>query len=280
MTNEAKLYKNFMKEYVETPVKKKISQNDFFKKDYINSLRIEKSFEILGQEIQIVVIPRGLRVSEWGFDGGMMAQPWFQKGDASRVLVHEEFMDFVKENPELQELNLQMISHEIGHMISMSDNFTSEFDGTNRDNIDPREIANLEAWIQRTGIGDLDTAHGATISGVLEKCKSNMDANIVLYLDLREILANYMAARFIGYHKKQEILFTVLQETVLDCSKVAILSMSDEVCQLLDISKDVFENDDLFEGVSSILVETHRKKMDNYISWISLESKKAPVMNF
>ena len=278
MRKESKKYVEFIRAYMGEKKVKAMGQKEFFNKDFIKSFKIEKSLEVLGHEVQIVIIPRGVRVAEMGFDGGMLAQPWFYKNDVSRVLVHEEFKDFIVANPELEELNIQMLSHEIGHLISMSNNFENEFDDTEigDDGVDPREIANIEAWIKRTNIGDLKVADGLTFNNMLDVCKDDVIANANTYIDLRESLAHYMAARFMAFHNKQEIFFTVMGETIDECSRAIFRSMNEATCALLGMARSYIEDDEKWETIKPVIQESFKEKVDAYRSWISNGERNAP----
>lgn len=276
MRKESQKYVEFIRAYMNEKTQS-MSQKEFFNKDFIRSFKVEKSLEILGHEVQIVIIPRGIRIAEMGFDGGMLAQPWFDKNDAARVLVHEELKDFIVANPELEEFNLQMLSHEIGHLISLSNNFENEFDDTEIENgVDPREIVNIEAWIKSTNIGDLEVAEGATFNEVLSICKNDVVANANTYLELREALAHYMAARFISFHNKQEILFTVMDETIDVSTRAIFRSMNEATCALLGMSISYIEDDEKWETIKPMVQESFKEKANAYRSWISNGERNAP----
>lgn len=266
---ESKLYAKFAEEFCSVKEITISSIKDCFDKEFVKTLRVEESFELYGQEIHIVVLPRGLRLIEFQFGGGGMAQPWFLKNDVSRVFVHQELLDFVEANPKIKDsIYKELINHEVGHLVSLSNYFKDEFDTMESSFIDRREFENLKKYIDSEGIRNLEI-DGESFDTIIKCCDEDLNANFRFYYDLRENVANYYAAQCLKKEgKKKSVFFTVMQETAGLLAKLLIQGMDENSAFSLGILKNTLD-DETLELLELSTLEIMKPRCETYQSWIN-----------
>lgn len=253
-----------------------IPLKDFFKRENIISFEIKSFREINGKTIELVEIPLGIRLKELTVGGGMLSQPWFRKDDTSRVFIHKEMYDWANESKENQELFDQMVEHEIGHLVSMSNNFSTEFDSiTNNDEIDEREIYNIRKWIFGNNIQDvkfLGSTLGKTIDYIIDGLKGvDIFGHYALqYISFREHCANFYLANTIKNKNWKPVLFEELFQNaaalgILVSKGIETLGESGLLNEGLNLVKTATGEE--LDELKAMIVEERTPLFNQYFEW-------------
>lgn len=169
-----------------------VPMDKLFTEEYLSSLRVLQTDFYKGVQIDIVVLPQGTAIEKLGTSGGGLAQPYWYKGGIARIIIHDEALCFLEE----YDFN-ELLEHEFGHLLSLTNDFQSEFDSTNPELevVDPREVENLIAWC------DNQVDFWDKVSLVIKRDdvvkfiqKDNDGVNIEWlpkYCNFRELAANY-----------------------------------------------------------------------------------------
>lgn len=123
---------------------KVIHFDDLYKEEFLSSLKVFDSGYFYGTKVDVVVLPQGTAIEVMGTNGGGMAQPFFKKGQTARIIIHDEALTYLEED-DFEEL----LEHELGHLLSLTDNFNLEFDSREFEIVDPREVRNLITWADK-----------------------------------------------------------------------------------------------------------------------------------
>lgn len=260
---------------------KAISMKEFYSDEFINSLKVVDEFKHeSGQTIQIVEIPKGIRVDEIKITGGFLAQPWFKKGEVSRIFADAEFIEFSKEGDEEELLFYQMLYHEIGHLVSMSNDFTQEYD-TGRmeeDGIDEREIYNLRCWIKKHGLDDkplCDSTIGETIDKTINGLKGwdIFGTHSAAYIQMREHCAWYYCMEAISKMKQQNIVLEQLEKNVAELGLLVAIGLSSKAKEDLGLDENDFRlllnNRDEFNDYKKQVDEISKPLFESYRKWFN-----------
>lgn len=166
--------------------------------DYLSSLRVLQTDFYKGVQIDIVVLPQGTAIEKLGTSGGGLAQPYWYKGGIARIILHDEALCLLTQN-DLHEL----LEHEMGHLISLTNDFMQEFDSTKSDLeiVDPREVENLIAWCDDKEQADFwekvsPVVKRDDVLDFLQLVRKNQGIEwLPKYCNLRELAANYHMVR-------------------------------------------------------------------------------------
>lgn len=187
-----------------------IPMDKLFTEEYLSTLTVFMSDYVPEWDvtIQVVVLPQGTKVEKLGTSGGGLAQPYWYKGEVARIIIHEEAQLFL-DDVELEEL----LEHELGHLISLTNSFTREFDSTKSELIDPREVENLIAWCDKQADFWEKVSPVVKREDVLDFLQLVVENKgiewLPKYCNLRELAANYHMVR-----ERQSLrLLNILSET-------------------------------------------------------------------
>ena len=270
-------YLNLCKKLAEVNEKTNlVSLKEFNSKENWKKFQIIKGGikELYGQKIHIVVIPKNTRIKEFILTGGAMAQPWFLKDDVSRVAIHEEVLEFAKESKENLELLYQMTDHEIGHLISMSNDFTQEFDSTIEGG-DEREIYNIKCWIQKNDLYNkpyLESTFGEYLEEII-KAFQGLDIlgmNATKYMQYREDCANYYAAQMMKKKKQEPHMFKVMYENIFELfvllSQGITMDLGTATNMAIEHVKESSREE--LEELREVIEEDKKPTYDMYFRWV------------
>lgn len=251
---------------------KYISVEELYSKDFSELLEIMKTEKINGQVVKILVIPSNTRIREFGVNGGALAQPWFKKDEDVRVWVHQELIDFGKESEENGLLFQQMIDHEIGHLVSLSNNFLGEFDSSNE--LDEREIANVKSWLKNMGISNLPhilSTFEIRLNTIVESLNLNiLGMAAVDYSQFREDCANYYAAQLLKKRGEKPIMFQEMNKylaelSILVMSNITGIDLGFLANEAIEETKNMTEEE--FEEFKEAVNEEKKPTFNMYLKW-------------
>ena len=185
-----------------------MSTKDMFAKEFLNNLPIFSDVEWEGFKVPIVVLPEGTALEKVKTGGGACAQPFYSFNDYARIIVNPELFQLPTE-----EFN-EIMTHELGHIVSLTDGFTKEFDSTEFELLDPQEVKNLLSWADKQAdfwdkVSPVCKREQITL--FLEKLEADQSTAadwFLPYNNCREFAANY----FLVKTKKSLSFLTVLAE--------------------------------------------------------------------